>query len=366
MYNVLNLIGPTASQSEHKVLTTEAGNMEVARMQERLRHHIEQKHKHLQYDLESLTKLQQEEAEAFKVLKKRGLTLDIDVFVREMNTVIDSYLQQGKTTEAHQQSMRRDKIQQLHPKTEVIHPTFSTHGSRTGRITVSKPGLQNWKSTVRTALLPSVEGYDYVYSLDCKAYDPTVLAVLSKDENLLTDLRAEDFYMELLQQIGHEGKDENYRSAFKRLFLACFINGGDVAYHLQQSALSLTRAQWQKIEDRYAVALKYRNNIEQTGLAYSLNGITYLFKSYDTAKFSKFIQHEAAYIFRHMFINVFKQEKALNMFILLPVHDEVLVAVKDAECVGKLRETIMTTFQEVTGQSILKVKITAVRGEQNA
>lgn len=362
----ISLLGPAASPSEHKVLTTEAGNMEVASMQERLRQHIEQKHKHLQYDLESLTKLQQEETEAFKVLQNRGLTLDIDVFTREMNTVIDNYQQQGKTTEAHQQTMRRDKILQLHPQTDVIHPTFSTQSSRTGRITVSKPALQSWKSTVRTALLPSAEDYDYIYSLDCKAYDPTVLGVLSKDENLLNDLRADDFYMKLLQQIGHEGTDENYRSAFKRLFLSCFINGGDVAYHLQKSALSLTRAQWQKIEDRYAVALKYRNDIEQTGVAYSLNGITYLFKSDDTAKFSKFIQHEAAYIFRHMFINVFKQEKALNMFILLPVHDEVLVAVKDAECVRKLREMMMTTFQEVTGQSILKVKMTAVRGEQNA
>lgn len=364
--NYVNLLGPTATPSEHKLLTAEAGNMEITNMKESFVSQLKKKHEHCDYDLESLTKLQEGEVEAFETLKNRGLTLDMDVFVHEMNLIIEGHKQAGKDKEVHQQTMRRDKIQQLHPKTEVIHPTFSTHGSRTGRITVSKPGLQNWKSTVRTALLPSVEGYDYVYSLDCKAYDPTVLAVLSKDENLLTDLRAEDFYMELLQQIGHEGKDENYRSAFKRLFLACFINGGDVAYHLQQSALSLTRAQWQKIEDRYTVALKYRNNIEQTGLAYSLNGITYLFKSYDTAKFSKFIQHEAAYIFRHMFINVFKQEKALNMFILLPVHDEVLVAVKDAECVGKLRETIMTTFQEVTGQSILKVKITAVRGEQNA
>src|SRR5699024_9845886 len=164
----ISLLGPAASPSEHKVLTTEAGNMEVASMQERLRQDIEQKHKHLQYDLESLTKLQQEETEAFKVLQNRGLTLDIDVFTREMNTVIDSYQQQGKTTEAHQQTMRRDKILQLHPQTEVIHPILSTQSSRTGRITVRKPALQSWKSTVRSALLPSTEGYDYIYSFDCK------------------------------------------------------------------------------------------------------------------------------------------------------------------------------------------------------
>lgn len=361
----LNLLGPTASPSEHKLLTAEAGNMEVANMQEALKQHIEQKHAHLQYDLESLTKLQQEETEAFKVLQNRGLTFDIDVFTREMNTVIDNYQQQGKTTEAHQQTMRRDKILQLHPQTDVIHPIFSTQASRTGRITVSKPALQSWKSTVRSALLPSIEGYGYIYSLDCKAYDPTVLGVLSKDENLQQDLRAADFYTELLNQIGEGDKDENYRKAFKHLFLACFINGGDVAYHLQKNALPLTRAQWQKIEERYATAVKYRDDIEQYGTAKSLNGITYLFKSEDNAKFAKFIQHEAAYVFRHIFTTVFNQETALDMQVILPVYDEILVAVKDSESIGKICEMMINAFQMVAGQSALKIETAPVRGGHN-
>ena len=83
--------------------------------------------------------------------------------------------------------MRKNKILQLYPKPQVIHPTFTTRGSRTRRITVSQPALQNWKSSVRSALLPPIEGYNNIYSIDCKAYEPTVLGVLSKDQKLLDD-----------------------------------------------------------------------------------------------------------------------------------------------------------------------------------
>src|SRR5699024_9561151 len=115
MNNVLNLIGPTATPSEHKLLTTEAGNMEVANMQRAFRQDIERKHAHLQYDLEGLTKLQQEETEAFKVLQRRRLKLYIDIYTNKMNTEIDNYQQQGKKIEAHQQTKRLDKILQMKP-----------------------------------------------------------------------------------------------------------------------------------------------------------------------------------------------------------------------------------------------------------
>lgn len=362
--NYINLLGPTATISEHKLLTAKPGNMEIEKMQGAFKERIKKKHAHLEYDLESLTKLQQDETKAFEVLHQRGVKLNVDVFVDEMNLVIENYQLAGKQNKAHQQKMRRDKIQQMHPQTDVIHPTFSTKSSRTGRLTVSKPALQSWKSSVRTALSPSVEGYEHVYSLDCKAYDPTVLAALSKDENLIKDLNSDDFYLELLQHINHSDKTTDSRNAMKHLFLACFINGGDVSYHLQQSALTLTKEQWQKVEDRYAVALKYRNDIEQTGVAYSLNGITYLFKPNDTAKFSKFIQHEAAYIFRHIFLNVFNQESALDIVTVLPIHDELMIGSRDPRQVDSVCKIMKKTFQTVTGTDILKVSVTHIGGEQ--
>lgn len=363
--NYINLLGPTATLSEHKTLTAEPGNMEVEKMQEVFKTHIKKKHAHLEYDLESLTKLQQGEEKAFEVLQQRGVKLNMDVFVREMNLVIEGYQQAGKEKEAYQQTMRRDKIQQSHPNTGVIHPTFSTHGSRTGRITVSKPALQSWKSSVRSALSPSVEGYDFVYSLDCKAYDPTVLAVLSNDEHLIKDLSSDDFYLELLQHIGHSDKNTSARNAMKHLFLACFINGGDFDYHTEQYFPSLSRAQWQKLEVRYATAVRYRDDIEQHGTASSLNGITYQFKSDDNAKFAKFIQHEAAYIFRHIFMEVFQQEQALDIVTILPIHDELMIAVRDTEAVNSVRDIMNSIFKTMTGSDILSVAVTAIGGKQH-
>src|SRR5699024_2623125 len=97
----------------------------------------------------------------------------------------------------------------------------------------------------------------------------------------------------------------------------------------------------------------------------SLNGITYLFKSEDNAKFAKFIQHEAAYVFRHIFTTVFNQETALDMQVILPVHDEILVAVKDSKSIGKICEMKMNAFQVVTDKSSLRIKTAPVRGGHN-
>lgn len=364
--NHQSMIGPTATPTEHKLLTTEAGNIEVEKIQHDLKRNIERRFSHQQHDITNLTKLQQDETEAFEVLNKRGLRLDIDEFTYEMNDVIRHYQQQGKTKEAHQQTLRRDKILQMHPQTCIIHPTFSTRNSRTGRITVSKPALQSWKSAVRAALSPSDQEYPLVYSLDCSAYDPTIMAVLSKDENLIRDLKADDFYMKLLQQTGHVSLNQSDRDDIKRLFLACFINGGDVKHHLKNSRLSLTIDQWKKIEERYSKAARFRDNINQLGTANSLNGITYRFKPNDSAKFAKFIQHESAYIFRHIFMAVFKREISLNMQVILPVHDEILIAVKATENVEDITDVMKDQFQEVTGASILRIKATPVRGEEYA
>lgn len=358
-------IGPTATLSEHKLLTAKPGNMETEKMLEVFKERIKKKYAHLGYDFEGLTKLQKKEEKAFEVMQQRGIKLNIDVFAREMNIVIEGYQRTGNDTEVERQTKRRDTVFKLHPVTEVIHPTFSTRGSRTGRITVSKPALQSWKSSVRAALSPSVEGYDFVYSLDCKAYDPTVLAVLSEDEHLIKDLSSDDFYLELLQHIGHSDKNTSARNAMKHLFLACFINGGDFDYHTEHYFPSLSRAQWQKLEARYATAVKYRNDIEQHGTASSLNGITYQFKSDDNAKFAKFIQHEAAYIFRHIFINVFEQEQALGIVTILPIHDELMIGTRDIDDADNVCELMKKMFQIVTGTDILKVVITAVRGEQH-
>src|SRR5699024_12876219 len=101
---------------------------------------------------------------------------------------------------------------------------------------------------------------------------------------------------------------------------------------------------------------------EQYGTTKSLNGITYLVKSEDNDKFVKFIQHEPAYVFHHIFTTVFNQETALDMQVILHVYDEILVAVKDTESIGKICEMKINAFQMVAGQSALKIETAPVRG----
>lgn len=366
MNKFLNLLGPTATESEHKLLSVESGNMEVTRMKENLEKFIEQRYTQKDYDTKRLSALQEFEATAFNILQERGVKLDIDIFNRRMEEVIDQHQQNGQTEEAMQQQQRMKAINARHTRTQVIHPTVSTSRSRTGRITVSNPAIQSWKSSVRTAILPPDEDYGTMYSMDFKAYDPTVLAVLSRDRQLEADLQTEDFYSHLLHEIGHTSDQEHKREAMKQIFLTCFINGGNAEYHLQKHNLTLTANDWKKVLTRYSVAHKYIATINQTGNAESLNGITYQFKPDDNAKFSKFIQHEAAFIFRNVFAEVLKTETNLDVMALLPVHDEIMIAVKEVETAAVIQNLMTETFREVTSSPLAQVTANQLGGEENA
>lgn len=365
MNQFLNLLGPTATESEHKLLAVESGNMEVAQMKEKLEKVVEQKYGQKDYDTKRLLALQEYEATAFEILQERGVKLDIDVFNRHMEEVINHYQQNGQNEEAKQQQQRMKAINTRHTSTQVIHPTVSASRSRTGRITVSNPAIQSWKSSVRTAILPPDDNYGAVYSMDFKAYDPTVLAVLSRDRQLEADLQTEDFYLHLLHEIGQTAGSRE-REAIKQMFLTCFINGGNAEYHLKKHNLTLTANDWKKVQTRYSVAHKHIETINQTGNAESLNGITYQFKPDDNAKFSKFIQHEAAFIFRNVFSEVLKKETNLDVMALLPVHDEIMIAVKQAETVDIIQNLMTETFREVTSSPLAKVTANQLRGEKNA
>lgn len=365
MDNILSLLGPTATESEHKLLTTEAGNMEVAQMKEKLKRVIEQKYGQKDYDTKRLLTLQEYEETAFAIMQERGLKLDLNTFNQRMDKVIHEYQQNGQNEEAMEQQKRKVAINTKHSKKTVIHPIISASRSRTGRITVSEPAIQNWKSSVRIAIQPPDEAYDAVYSMDFKSYDPTVLAVLSDDPRLKEDLQADDFYSHLFQEISHTDTQYHEREVMKQLFLTCFINGGDAEYHLKKHDNAVTVSEWQKVQTRYSVAHSYIENINQTGNVTSLNGINYQFKRNDHAKFSKFIQHEAAYIFRNVFAKVLENETELDMMTLLPVHDEIMLAVKKPETVSVIQNLMTDSFQEVTGSALAKVAANQLGGEAN-
>lgn len=363
--NSIVLIGPTATESEHKLLTQEAGNMEVARMKEALEATIDQHYSKKEYDTSHLTSLQNYEADAFPMLQQRGVKLDIEIFNHKMDQVIEAYRKAEDSDEVGRQERRKLAVNQKHPESGTIHPTYSTSSSRTGRINISKPAIQGWKSSVRAAILPSSPGYNQVYSLDFKAYDPTVLAVLSGDSNLEQDIQSGDLYTCLLKAIGITDV-ERYRRALKKSFLSIFINGGNPEYFLKKYGLPVSQQDWSKVSQRYDTAQAYINRLNDIGNATSLNGITYQFRSDDDAKFSKFVQHEAAYIFRNVFAEVLKNETQLEMLTLLPVHDEILIAVKDPASVSLIQNVMMDTFKEVTGSSLARVEAVKMGGEGHA
>jgi len=108
-----------------------------------------------------------------------------------------------------------------------VYPHISPYSARTGRMSVSKPALQNITASSR-GLLAADPGYALV-SLDYSKMEPTVAAGLSGDLGLAADLAAGDVYVGLAVRAGGTAAD---REDFKTAWIA-------VAYGLGEAALAL-------------------------------------------------------------------------------------------------------------------------------
>lgn len=74
----------------------------------------------------------------------------------------------------------------------VAHIIFNSFGTVTGRIMAVEPPIQFIKKKYRGVIIPE-EGHDCIY-IDYSNYEPSILAFLSKDKNLISAVNSGAFY----------------------------------------------------------------------------------------------------------------------------------------------------------------------------
>lgn len=175
---------------------------------------------------------------------------------------------------------------------------------------------------------------------------------------MIQDLETDDFYTNLVALMGMEAKVGNTdtRTIVKNLFLAIFINGADVESRLRKYDISQFRSKWNSLTDRYKQAHQYINQVNAGETVTGLDGIERTFRNDDHAAFSKFIQAQAAYIFKHIFIEVQEDPYFEGYEVVLPVHDSLIIGAESEEEVQVVKKKMEDKFKEVTGVKFAKVK----------
>lgn len=353
------VLGPTMSQAQNALMLYDAGTPGIKQLQQELHKKVEQDATALPQDkLDKALQFSETVEEYCGQIEERGIKVDEARF----NSTIDKALQTAVKAENDHLYTKLDSIQRnLHevmgPK-GIVHPKLTSLTSITGRINVRKPALQNWPSALRETLEATDPKKRYTFSLDFTAYDPTVLAVLSKDQHLIDDLKTGDFYTSLVTQMSLETEvdDKKARSITKDLFISVFINGADVDNFFRRNNLSQHRSNWSRLTDRYRQARQYIDKINAGNPVTGLDGIERTFQSDDNAAFSKFIQAEAAYIFKHVFTEVQEDQYLGGYEVVLPVHDALIIGAESEEEVKVVKKKMLEKFEQVTGTDFVQVK----------
>lgn len=353
------VLGPTMSQAQNALMQYEAGTRTVENLYQNLKDKVEMATKPIPAEiLEAELEFINDVEGCCKKLEKRGVQIDRAPFDELIIGAIHSARQAEQGHRIIQFESIHNNVREMVTHQNVIRPKFTSLSSTTGRIHASQPAIQNWPSALRRTLKSTDASMKHTYSLDFTAFDPTVLAALSQDQNLITDLKKDDFYLNLLavMSINPLG-DKDYRSSVKQLFLASFINGAEAEIFIRRKRLPISKEDWQAVIDRYSTAQAYIETVNAEHRATGMNGIELKFRHNDEAVFSKFIQAQAAYIFKKILLDVQYNEWYGTYEVLLPVHDALIIGTKTEEEVHSVTQNMSDIFNEITSTDIARVKI---------
>jgi len=109
----------------------------------------------------------------------------------------------------------RDALNGISHKKSTTYPSIISQGTRTSRIILKSPSLQNISKKYRSVLVPP-EGKQFSY-IDYDQFEVGIMAVLSNDPVLLKLYKTNDLYQNMAQKLFG---DKTKRKQAKKLFLS--------------------------------------------------------------------------------------------------------------------------------------------------
>ena len=241
-------------------------------------------------------------------------------------------------------------------QTNVIHTTFNQIGTVTGRLSSSKPNLQNVpvckndKFSIRRCFVPR-QGYVFL-SLDYSQIDLRILAHFSKDSILCSSfLKGEDIHCRTAAEIFNipiEQVDQQQKRKAKSVNFGIIY--GQQAFGLS-SLLNISISEAKNIIEKYFRRYKgaydwiqnVKKQVAQDGFSSTLYGLRrYVPDIYSHNKHIRSfaervaintpIQGTASEVIKRSMVRIFSdlsfELKNEDLFVVLQVHDELLVEVR--------------------------------------
>ena len=324
---------------------------------------------------------------------KKGYSTDVDTLekLRLANPIIEKILNYRTLTKLNSTYVE-GLIPYINPVTGRIHSYFHQTITATGRISSTEPNLQNIPSreelgrNIKKAFKPK-DGYVYI-DADYSQIELRVLSHMAHDENMMKAFRNdEDIHREVASKVFNVPFEEVTKEQRSR---AKAVNFG-IVYGITDFGLAAqigcSRKQAKEyIEnylDKYEGIRTYMEKItsdaKENGYVQTLFGrrryipelksSNYMVREFGKrAAMNTPIQGTAADIMKIAMNNVYDriQEEKIDAMIILQVHDELILEVKESEK-EKAKEILKQCMEQATKLDIpLKVEMTEAKSWYDA
>ncbi len=264
------------------------------------------------------------EIDEFAISKKVDLKDYSHEFVFNYHPAVREFAK--SVTELRELNTTRGVLNSVAVKSKRVHPIVDTQGSRTSRLSLSSPYLQNIAKKYRSIIVADKD-MDLCY-VDFDQFEVGIMAALSRDPKLLELYAMPDMYESF--QIEHL-KGEGNRKSAKVLFLAYAY--GMKLKHLQLVGLDFNIKreviknafkpfkEYEKWKLRNFDALNHKGYVSTSfGNRFYKKNIQVSVKDKLSA-ISQVVQGEGSLIFKKTLLQLAETE---DVGILLPMHDALL------------------------------------------
>lgn len=324
---------------------------------------------------------------------KKGYATDVDTLEKlvDKSSIIPKILNYRALTKLNSTYVD-GMIPFINPKTKRIHSHFHQTITATGRISSTDPNLQNIPSreelgrNIKKAFKPA-EGYSYV-DADYSQVELRVLAHMSGDENMKNAfINGEDIHREVASKVFNTPiesvtKEQRSRAKAVNFGIVYGITGFGLAKQIgttRKEAEGYIESYLEKYSGVKDFMNKMVEQAKENGYVETLFGRRRYIpelksKNYMVREFGKRasmnspIQGTAADIMKIAMNNVYRalKEAKLDAKIVLQVHDELILEVKD-EDKEKAKEILKNEMENAYKLSIpLKVEVTDAKSWYDA
>lgn len=223
----------------------------------------------------------------------------------------------------------------------LVRPNYKLHGTKTGRLSCSKPNLQQipkssekeWNGDLKSAFIPTRPGYK-LYEADYSQLELRLAAAYAKEQKLLTVFEeGRDIFTEMSKTLG--------MTRFDTKSLTYTIQyGGGVNRLVQVFGVTPQRA-GEIRENFYKTypGLRQVSNLAKNKcltegkVKYWTGRYRHFYNKYEESHkaFNSIMQGGAADIVEHAMVRFHKQIADDNCRMLLQVHDSVIFEIKEGE-----------------------------------